>query len=68
MPIPKINKQATEFQIDGETFIAVDDDSGLCNNCAFAVDDFCIDAPYCTSRLRSDKRDIVWIKQQKQEK
>lgn len=63
----KINKQATEFQINGETFVAVDDDSGLCSKCAFYADALCASTPYCTSGIRSDKRNIVWIKQEKQE-
>lgn len=56
------HKQATEFTIEGETYIAVKDDSGLCNNCAFFCNARCADTPDCTSTRREDGRSIVWIK------
>lgn len=66
MSILKIDNQATEFQINSATFVAVDDDSGLCSKCAFLSSAICAIAPYCTPTLRNDGRSIVWIEKQKE--
>lgn len=66
MNIRKRHEQATEFSTRGETFVAVDDDSGLCDKCAFFRDVRCADTPFCTPSRRNDGRSIVWVKKQEE--
>lgn len=56
-----INPEATEFTLNGVDYIAVDSKpKGSCAGCKIPAG-CCDDAPNCTSGLRSDGRDVIFV-------
>lgn len=56
-------RQATEFELDGKSFIAEDSPDHSCTGCYFEEKqrhNSCFSPPYCSEIGRVDNRNVIW--------
>ena len=59
------------FNLNGNIYVAIDTRvANGCKGCAFEKVDDCLDyvSSFCSKDKRSDDREVIWIKQEEQEK
>ena len=64
--MPKINKQASEFEYKGTKYKAIESPGGKCSAKCIGWNLYsCNRMPYCSADTREDKRSVIFVQVEK---